>query len=144
MLGFGSREKEREERRQAVLAEAKRNFRQELLSRLDEILVFQPLGPEEMRQIAGLQVERLCRRAAKQKIDLAVGTEVVEHLGPPGGQPHGGGRGGIRRIVERKLENPLSEYILSGKIKRCRKLRAVLRGDEILLEQRQPAAKAAV
>ena len=143
MLGFGSREKEREERRQAVLAEAKRNFRQELLSRLDEILVFQPLGPEEMRQIAGLQVERLCRRAAKQKIDLAVGTEVVEHLARLGGSPTAGARG-IRRIVGRKLENPLSEYILSGKIKRCRKLRAVLRGDEILLEQRQPAAKAAV
>ena len=66
--------------RRAVIAEAKNSFRQELLGRLDEIIVFQPLQKDSLIQIAALQVEQLCRRAAALRVDLAVSSEVIAYL----------------------------------------------------------------
>lgn len=141
-LGFGDTGRDQEACRRAVIAEAKNSFRQELLGRLDEIIVFQPLQKDSLIQIAALQVERLCRRAAALRVDLAVSSEVIAYLAQLGSGSGAGARG-IRRTVEQKLEIPLSELLLSGKIKQSKKLRAVLQEGEILLERRQPAKKGA-
>ncbi|HIV87557.1 MAG TPA: ATP-dependent Clp protease ATP-binding subunit [Candidatus Pygmaiobacter gallistercoris] len=142
-LGFGEIGSDPEAVRRAVLRQARDSFRAELLGRLDEIVVFSPLGKEQMDQIAALRVEELCRRAKKLRLELTVQPEVIRYLASVGGSSSAGARG-IRRAVEQKLELPLSDYLLSGKIKRCRKLQAVLQGEEILLVQNLPAKKAAV
>ena len=79
-LGFGDTGRDQEACRRAVIAEAKNSFRQELLGRLDEIIVFQPLQKDSLIQIAALQVEQLCRRAAALRVDLAVSSEVIAYL----------------------------------------------------------------
>ena len=133
-LGFGDAGKDPEAIRRAVLKQARISLRAELLGRLDEIIVFSPLGEDEMFQIAKLQIEELCLRAKKQKLDLTVSDEVVSRLAHLGGSTASGARG-VRRAVEQKLELPLSDYLLGGKMKRCKRLRAILLEDEILLEE---------
>ena len=142
-LGFGDAGKDPEAIRRAVLKQARISLRAELLGRLDEIIVFSPLGEDEMFQIAKLQIEELCLRAKKQKLDLTVSDEVVSRLAHLGGSTASGARG-VRRAVEQKLELPLSDYLLGGKMKRCKRLRAVLLEDEILLEECLSAKKTVV
>jgi ATP-dependent Clp protease ATP-binding subunit ClpB len=97
------------------LPAARARFRPELLGRLDEIVLFEPLGEAELRRIARLEVERVRRRAAQQGISLAVDEGALGLLAGAGASAALGARP-LRRAIERLVEEPLAARMVAGEL----------------------------
>ncbi len=101
------------EARELVMHEVKRFFKPEFLNRLDDVIVFHYLEPEQVRAIAALFVAELVRRLRARRIELSVPDEALAKLAHDGFDPLYGARP-LRREVERQLENPLAMKIVRG------------------------------
>ncbi|HEX3206343.1 MAG TPA: AAA family ATPase, partial [Propionibacteriaceae bacterium] len=96
------------------LAEVLRHsFRPEFINRIDEIIVFQALTKEQLKQITRLMLDRVARRLRAQHIEVDFTDEAVEHLAEVGFDPEFGARP-LRRAIQRELENEVSRLLLSG------------------------------
>jgi ATP-dependent Clp protease ATP-binding subunit ClpB len=98
----------------AVMEIVRHAFRPEFINRLDEIVVFHPLSAEQIRAIAGIQIQYLQRRLADRDMTLVVSDAALEHLGEAGFDPVYGARP-LKRAIRAQLENPLAQEILAGK-----------------------------
>jgi len=96
-----------------VEASLKRFFRPEFLNRVDEVVVFEPLSEAEIEQIARLEVEVVAERLSDRKVTLVVTEAAVALIAKEGFDPDFGARP-LRRLIERKVENPLAREILAG------------------------------
>ncbi len=94
----------------------KRAFRPEFLNRLDDIIVFEPLTEPEIRRIASLEVDAVRERLVERAIDFAVTERALDVLAREGYDPEFGARP-LRRLIERKVENPLAKRVLSGEFR---------------------------
>ncbi|MEE8363753.1 MAG: AAA family ATPase, partial [Dehalococcoidia bacterium] len=115
-LGFraGPQTVTEEDRRKASIEEAlKREFRPEFLNRIDDIIVFDPLGEAELGQIVTLLVGEVDRRIGALGVSIEVTPDACAWLASEGSDPVFGARP-LRRAVQRYIENPLSKRILSG------------------------------
>ncbi|HEY6221739.1 MAG TPA: AAA family ATPase, partial [Candidatus Eisenbacteria bacterium] len=92
------------------------HFRPELINRIDEILVFEPLGQEELRQIVRLELKKVERRLQDRELKLVVDTDVLDILAKEGYDPVFGARP-LRRVIEHRVQNPLAQAILKGEFK---------------------------
>jgi ATP-dependent Clp protease ATP-binding subunit ClpB len=90
-------------------------FRPEFLNRLDEILVFHALTRGQMAEIVEIQTERLRRMLADRNIGLELDDAAKRWLGDAGFDPVYGARP-LKRVIQRHLQNPLSQQILEGRI----------------------------
>jgi ATP-dependent Clp protease ATP-binding subunit ClpB len=99
--------------RAAVMAAVQQHFRPEFINRLDDIVVFHPLGAEHIRQIARIQTAYLGKRLAERQIRLEITDAALALLGSAGFDPVYGARP-LKRAVQQQLENPLAHRILSG------------------------------
>jgi ATP-dependent Clp protease ATP-binding subunit ClpB len=104
-----------EERRERVLAEVRAAFRPEFLNRLDEILVFSPLGREEIRGVVDLQVRALASRLAERKLSLRLTEAARDWLAEKGYDPTYGARP-LKRLVQKELADRLATMLLSGEV----------------------------
>ncbi len=103
-----------EKLRERVLEELKLRFRPEFLNRIDEIIIFNPLGKDEIKKIVEIQMRYLEERlAAERKISLSVSESVKELVASKGFDPAFGARP-VKRTIQRLIEDPLSVKILSG------------------------------
>jgi ATP-dependent Clp protease ATP-binding subunit ClpB len=102
-----------EEMRPALLQAIRGHFRPELINRIDEILVFEPLRPEQLREIARLEVRKVERRLRERELTLTVEEDVLDLLAREGYDPVFGARP-LRRLIEHRLQNPLAQAILRG------------------------------
>ena len=100
----------------AVLEVVGRHFRPEFINRLDEIVVFHPLGREQIRRIADIQIGYLRRRLGDRDIGLEVSPAALDLLGEAGFDPLYGARP-LKRAIRAQLENPLAQEILAGRFK---------------------------
>jgi ATP-dependent Clp protease ATP-binding subunit ClpB len=91
------------------------HFRPEFLNRLDEVVVFSPLGKEELVKIVGLQLENLRKLLAGRKIKLNVTPAAEDLLLREGYDPQYGARP-LKRTIQRSLQDPLAMKILAGEI----------------------------
>ena len=89
------------------------HFKPEFLNRIDEVIIFKPLGKSAIRAIVGLQLELLGKRLADRKIGLEVTKEAKEHLAERGFDPVYGARP-LKRTIQRDVQNPLAMKILAG------------------------------
>jgi ATP-dependent Clp protease ATP-binding subunit ClpB len=89
------------------------HFRPEFLNRLDETIIFHSLRADELRQIVGLQVQRLANRLATRKINLNAESSALDWLATTGYDPVYGARP-LKRAIQRELETPIAKAILSG------------------------------
>ena len=96
-----------------VRAVLERCFRPEFLDRVDEMIVFRPLGPVELERIAALEMERVVRRLSDVGLQVEIEPEVVRLLGRRGSSAHQGARP-LRRVIQRQLVDPLAARILHG------------------------------
>jgi len=96
-----------------VEASLKRFFRPEFLNRVDEVIVFEPLTEPQIEQIARLEVETVAERLSDRKVTLRVTDAAVALIAKEGFDPDFGARP-LRRLIERKVENPLAREILAG------------------------------
>ncbi|NUP99410.1 MAG: ATP-dependent Clp protease ATP-binding subunit [Armatimonadetes bacterium] len=97
-----------------VLEELNRTFRPEFLNRLDEVIVFRSLTDKEIRQIVELLLDRLRDQLKERDLKLIVSSDAMDLLAKEGFDPNFGARP-LRRAIQRMIEDPLSEEILSGR-----------------------------
>ena len=120
-LGFNAREDLADDYKQMksnVMKEIKLLFRPEFLNRIDEILVFHPLGKEEMKKIVSLMCNELVKRAKEQlNIKLTIRDSVKKHIVETGTDQKYGARP-LRRALQNQLEDRLAEALLNGDVKR--------------------------
>ncbi len=88
-------------------------FRPEFINRIDEAVVFHPLGREQVRAIATLQIALLRKRLVDRDMDLAISDAALDKLGEAGFDPVYGARP-LKRAIQQQLENTLAQHILSG------------------------------
>ncbi|WNC59888.1 ATP-dependent chaperone ClpB [Thermosynechococcus sp. QS41] len=100
-----------EEMRQRVLQSAQKYFRPEFLNRIDDLILFHGLGRAELAQIAQIQLRRVEKLLADQKIRLRLTPAALDHLVAVGFDPVYGARP-LKRAIQRELENPLAVKIL--------------------------------
>ena len=96
-----------------VFKAVEQNFRPEFINRIDEMIVFHPLAQKEIREIAKIQLNLLGSRLAKRDINLVFNDAVIDRIVSLGFDSVYGARP-LRRSIQRELENPLAEYLLSG------------------------------
>jgi ATP-dependent Clp protease ATP-binding subunit ClpB len=101
--------------REAVLVPVRKHFRPEFLNRLDEIVIYRRLTLEAMKPIVNIQLNRLRRLLEDRKIVLDISDEAMSQLATEGYDPAMGARP-LKRLIQRKLQDPLSELILQGRV----------------------------
>ncbi|MBI2383930.1 MAG: ATP-dependent Clp protease ATP-binding subunit [Gammaproteobacteria bacterium] len=104
---------EYEAMRAAVMEVVRTHFRPEFINRIDEAVVFHPLGSAQIRSIAAIQLQRLKLRLAERSMDLALSEAALDRLAQAGYDPVYGARP-LKRAVQTLLENPLARAILDG------------------------------
>ena len=92
----------------------RKTFRPEFLNRIDEIVTFASLGPEQIRAIVDIQLEDLRRRLADRKIQIRLSDAAKDKLAEQGYDPVFGARP-LKRTIQRMVENPLAVEVLGGK-----------------------------
>jgi ATP-dependent Clp protease ATP-binding subunit ClpB len=97
----------------AVMEVVARKFRPEFINRIDEAVVFHPLGSEQIRGIASIQLELLRRRLADRELGLEVSEEAIDLIARSGFDPVYGARP-LKRAIQQHIENPLAQRILAG------------------------------
>ncbi len=110
-----------EETKQLVLDTVRSFFRPEFINRLDDIIVFRPLGVNEIKKIVGIQVNQLAKRLAERRIDLVLTDAAASHLASAGFDPVYGARP-LKRAVQKEVLNPLAQALLRGEVSDGQKL----------------------
>jgi ATP-dependent Clp protease ATP-binding subunit ClpC len=107
---------EYERMKENIMEELRKAFRPEFLNRLDEIIVFHALEDVHLKQIASLMLENVAKRLEEKGIFLEVSEAAKEYMIKQGFDPVYGARP-LRRVIQKTLEDNLSEEILAGRIK---------------------------
>ncbi len=117
-LGFGGSvetTRDYEAMKERVMAEVKDTFRPEFINRIDDLIVFHALEPDDIRRIAALMLGSVSRRLAQRGMQLSYGDDVIALLADEGYDANFGARP-LRRTIQRSVEDALSEEIIAGKI----------------------------
>ena len=132
-LGFrkASAEQTYESMKQRLISEMEKHFRPEFINRLDDTIVFKPLTREDLKHIVGIQFEEVVSRLESREMTLDLSPEATEFLIEKGFSEEFGARP-LRRAIERYIEDPLSEALLRGELKDCRRLKVVVADDDEL------------
>jgi ATP-dependent Clp protease ATP-binding subunit ClpC len=142
-LGFGRTDAKAdyESIKARMIEEAKRVFKPELLNRLDDLIVFRPLGREEIERIFDLEVAKFTKRLAARKMTLRIDPPAREFLLSKGFDNEYGARP-MRRAVEKHLEDPLAEKILGGHAVNAEAVEVLLENGALVFHLVAPSAAA--
>ena len=122
---------DREAQRAAVMDAVSSHFRPEFINRIDEVVVFEPLGREQIAGIAEIQLQRLRGRLAERELSLELTPEALDKLIAVGYDPVYGARP-LKRAIQRWIENPLAQRILAGDFAPGALVHAKVEGEEIV------------
>lgn len=111
------------------------HFRPEFVNRVDELVVFHPLTSEQIAGIAAIQLNRLRQRLAENSLSLEVSEDVMTLLAEAGFDPVYGARP-LKRAIQRRMENPLAQAILSGHYSPGDSIQAQVADGEIQFSQK--------
>ncbi len=111
-----------------VMEGLRRHFRPEFLNRLDDIIIFHALDREQIKSIVDIQIGRVNKRLAENKITIILSDGARNLLASRGFDPAYGARP-LKRAIQRLIENPLAMEILSGRLKRGETIEAIAEGD---------------
>ena len=100
-------------------------FRPEFLNRIDEVIRFRPLAPSDLQRIVRLQVAELAALLKEQRLELEIDEAVVSRLAELGYEPEFGARP-LRRVLRRRIENPLATELLEDHFRAARGVRVCL------------------
>lgn len=103
------------EMKEMVMEVVTHHFRPEFINRIDEVVVFHPLGRAHLASIASIQLERLYKRLEERGYQVTITQPALEFLGETGFDPVYGARP-LKRAIQQEIENPLAQQILSGKL----------------------------
>ena len=118
------------------------HFRPEFINRIDDIVVFHPLGREQLHRIAELQVRYLRERLQAREMDLELTAKALDKLAEAGFDPVFGARP-LKRAIQQHVENPLAQEILAGKFGPKDVIEVDVAGDELVFRRKQAAVRKA-
>jgi len=126
----------------AVMEVVGAHFRPEFINRIDEAVVFHPLGREQIRSITTIQIGYLRKRLAERELGLALSEAALDRLGEAGFDPVYGARP-LKRAIQQQLENPLAQEILAGRFQPGQVIQVDVDGGQLLFRNRGAQASAA-
>src|SRR5690606_6358012 len=115
----------------AVMDVVTGHFRPEFINRIDEVVVFHPLGRDQIRGIADIQLELLRKRLAERELEIDLDDTVMDKLALAGFDPVYGARP-LKRAIQQQIENPLAQDILAGKFMPGSTIFGSVQGDKIV------------
>ena len=138
-LGFASTEdneesKEYEKTKKEVLAQLKKEFRPEFINRIDEIIVFHKLLPEEIKQIADIMLKQIVKRLKEQNIEITIDEKAKDLVIKKGTDSTYGARP-LRRAIQTMIEDKIAEEIIEGNLKNGEKATITANEEKIVLEK---------
>ncbi|MBA1294325.1 ATP-dependent chaperone ClpB [Pseudomonas lurida] len=122
---------DREAQRAAVMDALTSHFRPEFINRVDEVVIFEPLARDQIAGITEIQLGRLRGRLAERELSLDLSSEALDKLIAVGYDPVYGARP-LKRAIQRWIENPLAQLILSGSFMPGTSVTASVENDEIV------------
>jgi len=125
-----------------VTSALRQHFRPEFLNRVDDIIIFRPLGEEQITRIVDLQLARLDTLLADRKLTLVLTPEAKRFLAHEGYDPAFGARP-LKRTVQRLLQNPLALAVLEGKFREGDTIRVDVDGNRLTFTREESAAPTA-
>lgn len=121
------------EMRDRVLKALRSHFRPEFLNRVDDLILFHPLRQDELRQIVAIQIRRIERRLADQKLSIALSEGAIDHIAKVGYDPVYGARP-LKRAIQKELENPIATYILAETFPEGSEIQVALRDGRLVFQ----------
>jgi ATP-dependent Clp protease ATP-binding subunit ClpB len=120
----------------AVMESVQQHFRPEFINRVDDIVVFHPLGTEQIRAIVEIQVDYLRRRLLERDMELELDDKARDLIGEAGFDPVYGARP-LRRAIQQQIENPLAQRILRNELVPGDRVRVSVRGSELVFDKKR-------
>ncbi|MFN3533809.1 MAG: ATP-dependent chaperone ClpB [Desulfatiglandales bacterium] len=124
-------QKDRAEMERRVMDALKNTFRPEFLNRIDEIIIFNPLGREEIEKIVEIQIGLLARRLADKNIGITITDRAKRFLAEKGFDPVYGARP-LKRTIQRLIQDPLAAKILDGSVREGSNITVDVEGGNII------------
>ena len=116
-----------------VMEALRSTFRPEFLNRVDETIIFNSLGPEEIRKIVGIQADLIGKRLEERKIILELTDGAKELLAQTGFDPVYGARP-LKRTIQHLVQDPLAMKILDGSVKEGDRITADAKDGELVFQ----------
>ena len=123
----------REKRKELVLSTLRQSVKPEFLNRVDDTVVFENLGKEQIRSIVEIQLGEVKTLVHQKGISLEVDPAVTDYLAEVGWDPEFGGRP-VRRAIQRELQNPLAKFILEGAFQAGTKFKVSRAGEGLSIQ----------
>jgi ATP-dependent Clp protease ATP-binding subunit ClpB len=120
--------------RTAVMEIVQQSFRPEFINRIDDIVVFRPLGTEQIRRIVDIQLAFLRKRLADRSMDINLDDRARDLMGEAGYDPVYGARP-LKRVIQQQIENPLAQQILRGDFGPGDSVQATVRDGRLVFEK---------
>lgn len=112
-LGFGAEDTREDDLKTKLMGSLREAFRPEFLNRIDEVVVFNSLGKKQIRQVVDLELKKTEKLLIHQKVKLEVEEKVKNWLAKEGYDPDYGARP-LRRLIQKEIENPISDKLIAG------------------------------
>ncbi len=135
-------EKDYTEMKSVVMETVSEHFRPEFINRIDEVVVFRPLGQSEIRSIANIQFQYLHERLEDRQIGIELTDAALDKLGKAGFDPVYGARP-LKRAIQQEIENPLAQAILSGEFIAGDVIHIDVKNDELVFTKSDKKASVA-
>jgi ATP-dependent Clp protease ATP-binding subunit ClpB len=138
-LGFNSEnsvESDYKEAKTKVMSSLKEFFRPEFLNRLDDVIIFDVLSKEVIRQIVDIQIDIVRKRLASKNMKLTLSKEAVEYLAKEGYNPQYGARP-LKRLIQDKILNPVAHFMIAKGLMTGGDINVIMKGGEILVESKK-------
>ncbi len=143
-LGFSLKQDEKLEEEQAydemrkkLMDSLKRVFRPEFINRVDNVIVFRALNMQDITQIVVLELDKVSRRMQEYEIELTATPAALEKLAELGFDPEMGARP-LRRVIQQKIEDKLSDQLLAGEFEGCTRIVVEVEDEDIVLHRADP------
>jgi len=118
----------------AVMESVRQHFRPEFINRVDDIVVFHPLGTTQIRAIVEIQINYLRRRLLERDMELELDDKARDLIGEAGFDPVYGARP-LRRAIQQQIENPLAQRILRNEFVAGDRVRVSVRGGALVFDK---------
>ena len=123
-----------------VMEALKESFRPEFLNRIDEIIMFDILSPEAIREIVKLQVKIVQNRLTEKEITLSVSETVMEYMAKEGYDPHYGARP-LKRLIQSKILTPVASLMISRGVLSGGVVAVDMKGGEVVVSVEKTSAR---
>jgi ATP-dependent Clp protease ATP-binding subunit ClpB len=141
-MGFtnNSKESNYNQMKEKVMESLKDHFRPEFLNRIDEVVLFDILSSEIIREIVAIRINVVRDRLLGKGITLEVTDEALSYLAKEGYNPHYGARP-LNRLIQTKILNPVASYIISSGVKKGDSVNVTIKNNELVIETKKLKTK---